>query len=79
MRSAMRSLRFRPSGKSRSKTQVIRNAIARFSQVGGVSDAERDAAWQRIQTAARKYGVEIHDTSWRRAGVTPSARRANRG
>ena len=56
----------------------VRNAIARFNQVGGVSDAERDAAWQRIQTAARKYGVEIHDTSWRQVGVTPSARRASR-
>jgi hypothetical protein len=57
----------------------VRNAIARFSQVGGVSVAERDAAWKRIQTAARKYGVEIHATSWRRAGVTPAARRTNRG
>ena len=26
----------------------VRNAIARFDQVEGVSDAERDAAWKRI-------------------------------
>jgi hypothetical protein len=57
----------------------VRNAIARFNQVGGVSDAERDAAWQRIQTAARKYGVEIHATTWRQVGVTPAARRTSRG
>ena len=38
----------------------VRNAIARFNQVEGVSDTERDAAWARIQAAAKKYGVEMH-------------------
>src|SRR5690349_7751417 len=33
----------------------VRNAIARFDQVEGVSDSERDAAWRRIKTAAKKY------------------------
>ena len=37
----------------------VRNAIARFDQVEGVSYSERDAAWRRIRTAARKYGVEV--------------------
>jgi hypothetical protein len=37
----------------------VRNAIARFDQVEGVSDKERDAAWRRIRAAARKYGVEV--------------------
>jgi len=37
----------------------VRNAIARFDQVEGVSNAERDAAWRRITAAARKYGIEI--------------------
>src|SRR5271165_4001787 len=32
----------------------VRNAIARFDQVEGVSDAERDQAWQRILTAAER-------------------------
>jgi hypothetical protein len=27
----------------------VRNAIARFKQVQGVTDAERDAAWKRIK------------------------------
>ena len=31
----------------------VRNAIARFNQVKGVSDDERDAAWKRIKAAAR--------------------------
>jgi hypothetical protein len=42
----------------------VRNAIARFDQVEGVSDSERDAAWRRIKTAARKFGVEVHEKSW---------------
>jgi hypothetical protein len=37
----------------------VRNAIARFNQVEGVSKSERDAAWRRIKTAAKKYGIEI--------------------
>jgi hypothetical protein len=43
----------------------VRNAIARFDQVEGVSDSERDAAWRRIRTAARKYGVEVEAKGWR--------------
>jgi len=47
----------------------VRNAIARFDQVQGVSDAERDAAWERIRTAAKQFGVEIHESSWRQLGA----------
>lgn len=43
----------------------VRNAIARFNQVEGVSDAERDRAWKRITTAAKKYDVEVSEGSWR--------------
>jgi hypothetical protein len=43
----------------------VRNAIARFDQVKGVSDKERDEAWDRIKKAAKKYGVELHEKSWR--------------
>lgn len=43
----------------------VRNAIARFDQVEGVSDSERDAAWRRIRSAARKYGVEVTAKGWR--------------
>jgi hypothetical protein len=41
----------------------VRNAIARFNQVEGVSDAEKDAAWKRIKTAAKKFGVEMDEAS----------------
>jgi hypothetical protein len=43
----------------------VRNAIARFDQVEGVSDAERDKAWQRIRKAAKRYDVEVSEQSWR--------------
>ena len=46
----------------------VRNAIARFDQVEGVSDHERDAAWKRIKKAADKYGVEVHEKSWHELG-----------
>jgi hypothetical protein len=46
----------------------VRNAIARFDQVEGVSDAERDRAWQRILAAAKRHGVEVSATSWRDLG-----------
>ena len=43
----------------------VRNAIARFDQVEGVSDAERDQAWRRILAAAKRYDVEVSESSWR--------------
>jgi hypothetical protein len=43
----------------------VRNAIARFDQVEGVSDVERDQAWQRILAAAKRYDVEVSEASWR--------------
>lgn len=46
----------------------VRNAIARFNQVKGVSDDERDAAWKRITAAAKKFGVEVREKSWREIG-----------
>lgn len=46
----------------------VRNAIARFNQVEGVSADERDAAWRRIKKAADKFGVEVQEKSWRELG-----------
>jgi hypothetical protein len=43
----------------------VRNAIARFDQVEGVTDEERDQAWQRIRAAAGKYDVDISEGDWR--------------
>jgi hypothetical protein len=43
----------------------VRNAIARFDQVEGVSDAERDRAWTRIRSAARRFDVDVSADDWR--------------
>jgi hypothetical protein len=43
----------------------VRNAVARFDQVEGVSDRDREAAWRRIRAAAKKYGVDLGEKSWR--------------
>jgi hypothetical protein len=43
----------------------VRNAIARFDQVEGVSDAERDKAWRRIKAAAKRYDIEVEADDWR--------------
>jgi hypothetical protein len=37
----------------------VRNAAARFNQVQGVSQAERRAAWKRIESAAKRFNVEL--------------------
>jgi len=41
----------------------VRNAVARFNQVKGVTEAERRAAWKRIQSAAKRYGVELKQSA----------------
>lgn len=46
----------------------VRNAIARFDQVEGVSVAERDEAWSRIKRAAKQFEVEVNEKSWREIG-----------
>jgi hypothetical protein len=43
----------------------VRDALARFDQVEGVTNKERDEAWQRILKAAKKFGVDVHEKDWR--------------
>jgi hypothetical protein len=43
----------------------VRNAIARFDQVKGVSDDDRRQAWANIKKAARHYDVEVSEDSWK--------------
>jgi hypothetical protein len=53
-----------------SDAKHVRNAVARFDQVEGITDAEKDAAWKRILKAAKKYDVDISESSWRELGQT---------
>jgi hypothetical protein len=54
----------------------VRNAIARFDQVEDVTDAERDRAWKKIRTAAKKFDIEVSAESWRE--LLPGARAKRR-
>ncbi len=49
----------------------VKNALARFDQVDGVSDAERDEAFANIKKAAEHFGVEIKEDSWHQLGKKP--------
>ncbi len=42
-----------------------RNALARFLQVEGVSEAERDLAFANIKAAADYYGITVRENDWR--------------
>ena len=46
----------------------VTNALARFDQVEGVSDADRDLAFANIKKAAAHYGVTLHENDWRELG-----------
>ena len=52
----------------------VKNALARFDQVEGVSDADRDLAFANIKKAAEHYGVEVEETDWRQLGKKPHTR-----
>lgn len=49
----------------------VQNALARFDQVQGVSDADRDLAFANIKKAAAHYKVEIAEGDWRQLGKRP--------
>ncbi len=53
----------------------VRNAIARFDQVRGVSNDERDLGFANIKKAARHYGVDMTEAKWTELGRRPSTGR----
>jgi hypothetical protein len=46
----------------------VRNALARFDQVKGVTDSERDLAFANIEAAAKHYGLEVKERDWHELG-----------
>ena len=55
----------------------VRNAIARFDQVEDVTDEERRDAFERIQRAARRFGVDMNETNWRELGKPSTGMRSS--
>lgn len=43
----------------------LRDAIARFDQVQGVTNQERDQAWERIKQAAARFNIHLNESDWR--------------
>lgn len=53
----------------------VRNAVARFDQVTDASEADRALAFSNIKKAAKYYGVDLGEDSWRDLGVHPQSNR----
>ncbi|GIH12957.1 DUF6582 domain-containing protein [Rugosimonospora africana] len=49
----------------------VQNALARFDQVQGVTDNERDQAFANIKAAAKHFGVDMVESNWRELGKLP--------
>jgi hypothetical protein len=47
----------------------VRDAMARFNQVIGVTDADRDLAFANFQKAASHFGIQIKETNWHQFGA----------
>jgi len=56
----------------------VRNAIARFDQVTGVSDEERAQAFANIKKAAKHYGVDMTEGGWKELGRRPATGRTRK-
>ena len=53
----------------------VRNAVARFDQVIGVSAADRALAFANFKKAAGHYGINLSEASWHDLGVHPQRNR----
>ena len=56
----------------------VRNALARFDQVRGVNDDERELAFANIKKAAKHCDVEVTEKSWHELGRAPEKKTATR-
>ena len=52
----------------------VRAALARFDQVEGVTDADRELAFANLRKAAAHYGVEVAEERWQDLGRAPHTR-----
>jgi len=50
----------------------VRDALARFDQVEGVSDEQRALAFENIKQAAEHYGVHVSESKWQDLGSRKS-------
>jgi hypothetical protein len=55
----------------------VQNALARFDQVDGVSDKERELAFSNIKKAAEHYGVNVEESDWHQLGKHPHTKNSS--
>lgn len=53
----------------------VQNALARFDQVEGVSDDDRDLAFSNIKKAAKHYGINVEESDWHDLGKKPHTKK----
>ena len=60
-----------PSARKEPMTDAahVRDAMARFNQVGDVTDAERDLAFANLQKAASHFDIQMKETDWHQFGA----------
>jgi len=46
----------------------VRDAMARFNQVEGVTDTDRDIAFSNIQKAAQHFDIKMKECDWHEFG-----------
>lgn len=51
----------------------VRETIAAFAEIDGVSDEDRDLAFENIRKAAKHYHVDMPESDWRQFGTRPPA------
>ena len=56
----------------------VQNAFARFDQVQGVSEEDRDSAFANIKKAAKHYGVELKEENWHELGKKPHTKNSSK-
>ena len=56
----------------------VKNALARFDQVEGVSNEDRDMAFANIKKAAEHYGIEVQEKDWHELGKKPHTKNSSK-
>ncbi len=49
----------------------VKTALARFDQVEGVSEEDRELAFANIKKAAKHYGIDVEEKDWHDLGKRP--------
>ena len=50
----------------------VRDAMARFDQVQGVTESEKDLAFSNLQKAAKHFDIHMKETDWHQFGSKQS-------